>query len=308
MNLRKYKLVLFALLVACSPRGPHKGEGSGDLEGLSGRVSFDQVRSVFAKNCAACHPSRSGPDWLNYQEASTYAKNGLLLKRAVTERSMPPPGSSQAAAISDQDRALIGKWVREGAPEHGPESPRSPNTGKSEPPAVVQQCFQCHGPEGPGALAEPKIPRLAGQKGVYLLNQLKAFKWRERLDPSNTMNDVVSGMAENELKQMAWYYAARRGLVTDHPKLPPEQKEVYERGEKLARTSCDSCHRNVEREGDSSGPQVPLLMGQSEQYIINQLLYFRNRERKNPLMNEYAKSLSDDDIAALALFYSRCRL
>lgn len=314
MRLSSIGLLLNLLVVvACVPRGPHKPT-EGGLDGQagveSGAVSYDQVRSIFAKNCAACHPSRSGPDWLNYDQASIYAQNGMLLKRAVTERSMPPPGSPQAATISDEERAMLGRWVKAGAPQHrGTAGGSDGGSGKSiaHVPAVVQQCFQCHGPQGPGAEAEPKIARLAGQNKEYLLNQLKAFKWRTRVDPSNTMNDMMSGVSSSDLDQMAEYYSTRVGLVSDHPRMTADERALYDSGEKLARTNCNSCHRNMDFEGDSSGPQVPILVGQSQQYLINQLLYFRNGERKNPLMNEYARVLSDQDISALAVYYSFCR-
>ena len=51
--------------------------------------------------------------------------------------------------------------------------------------------------------------------------------------------------------------------------------------------------------------QVPMLGGQSEKYIENALKAYRKGERKHPSMRGIAGSLSDQDIANLAAYYSQ---
>jgi cytochrome c553 len=48
---------------------------------------------------------------------------------------------------------------------------------------------------------------------------------------------------------------------------------------------------------------VPKIAGQSQQYIVNALKAYKAGERSHPTMQGIAKSLSDQDMAALAAYY-----
>ena len=48
---------------------------------------------------------------------------------------------------------------------------------------------------------------------------------------------------------------------------------------------------------------VPMIAGQSPQYIVKALQAYRAGERSHPSMQGIAKSLSDKDIEALAAYY-----
>ena len=64
---------------------------------------------------------------------------------------------------------------------------------------------------------------------------------------------------------------------------------------------CATCHG---LDGMSKLPEAPNLAGQNEIYLIAQLTAFKNGTRNNEMMNVVIKELSDDDIAALAHYYS----
>nr|WP_315261641.1 cytochrome c [uncultured Duganella sp.] len=51
--------------------------------------------------------------------------------------------------------------------------------------------------------------------------------------------------------------------------------------------------------------QVPMIGGQSAKYIENALQAYKKGERKHPSMKGIASSLSDQDIADVAAFYSQ---
>jgi cytochrome c553 len=51
--------------------------------------------------------------------------------------------------------------------------------------------------------------------------------------------------------------------------------------------------------------QVPMIGGQSAKYIENALKAYRKGDRKHPSMRGIAGSLTDQDIADLALYYSQ---
>ncbi|WP_158972246.1 cytochrome c [Paraglaciecola sp. L3A3] len=71
---------------------------------------------------------------------------------------------------------------------------------------------------------------------------------------------------------------------------------------KAKSTTCVACHG---MKGVSMIPMYPNLAGQKEQYLALQLKAFRDGERKNMIMAPMAASLSDDDIANLAAYYSK---
>ena len=65
-------------------------------------------------------------------------------------------------------------------------------------------------------------------------------------------------------------------------------------------TQCVACHGS---DGNSGNPQWPKIAGQSAQYIVTQLNFFRENERVNPLMNPQVSLLSDDDVQNLAVYF-----
>ena len=54
-------------------------------------------------------------------------------------------------------------------------------------------------------------------------------------------------------------------------------------------------------------PEYPNLAGQHADYIAQALKAYRAGQRKNPVMGGMATSLTDDDIEALARYYSSQR-
>jgi cytochrome c553 len=48
---------------------------------------------------------------------------------------------------------------------------------------------------------------------------------------------------------------------------------------------------------------VPKIAGQSQQYLVKALQAYRSGERSHPSMQGIAKSMSDQEIAALAAYY-----
>jgi cytochrome c553 len=73
--------------------------------------------------------------------------------------------------------------------------------------------------------------------------------------------------------------------------------------EKVAQ--CVGCHGLPEYK--TAFPQVyrvPMIGGQNAQYIQNALHEYKSGERSHPSMRYIAKSLSDQDIADIAAYYS----
>jgi cytochrome c553 len=308
--MRKVFLILF-WLAACSPDGPHKPVGESGGSGEFSTAGYDSVKPIFAQYCAACHPSRSGPDWLDYSQASTVARSGKLFRRIAQERSMPPPGTSQAAAISDSERLAIASWARAGGPKDSREGRASgPPTPEPTPQQkLVQNCLRCHGASGPDPSAQPRIPLLAGQNQEYLVNQLYRFKWSQRIDPTQEMNGIAIVLSDAEIVTAAQYFASRDSHISGGGDvLKDAERDLFLRGQRIAARDCESCHRNSEFKNRPTISKLPALAGQSKIYLINQIVYFRDaRDRANPLMRKLAHGLTNQDIEALAVYFANVR-
>ncbi|MGK9232734.1 cytochrome c [Inquilinus limosus] len=75
-------------------------------------------------------------------------------------------------------------------------------------------------------------------------------------------------------------------------------------GRAKARRSCVACHGI---DGLGRMPNVPNIAGRDQAYLEEQLKAFRNGKRTDPQMSAAARSLSDQDIADLAAWYSGIR-
>ena len=70
----------------------------------------------------------------------------------------------------------------------------------------VPACASCHGPDGAGSNA---LPRLAGQHAAYLDNQLKQFNKRERNNDNAVMHIVVEKMTALEMAAVSEYLSGK---------------------------------------------------------------------------------------------------
>ena len=76
----------------------------------------------------------------------------------------------------------------------------------------------------------------------------------------------------------------------------------YEQGEELAfRYKCTTCHGS---NGISLDARYPHLAGQKAGYISARLQQFRAGEHPFNFMNGHARGLTDEEISAIALFFS----
>ncbi len=65
-------------------------------------------------------------------------------------------------------------------------------------------------------------------------------------------------------------------------------------------TTCFSCHGT---DGKSAG-DMPTIAGKSEDYITQKLKAFKSGELEATVMDRIVKGFTDDEIAALAKFFS----
>ena len=89
--------------------------------------------------------------------------------------------------------------------------------------------------------------------------------------------------------------AAAAADIVANPKAAPAKVE-----------QCIGCHGIPDYKGTFPEVfRVPMIGGQSAKYIENALKAYQKGDRKHPSMKGEAASLSDQDIADIAAFYSQ---
>lgn len=70
---------------------------------------------------------------------------------------------------------------------------------------------------------------------------------------------------------------------------------------KAKSATCAACHA---ADGNSAIPANPKIAGQSEAYLLKQLMEFKSKKRDNAVMYGMVAGLSDQDMEDLAAYYS----
>jgi len=88
---------------------------------------------------------------------------------------------------------------------------------------------------------------------------------------------------------------------------PPAPGDPNKGAQRVA--MCQGCHGIVGwRTAFPEVYRVPKLSGQNPQYIVAALKQYKSGDRGHPTMKAIAASLSDDDMANIAAYYSQAPL
>jgi len=177
-------------------------------------------------------------------------------------------------------------------------------------------CAACHGSNGIGST--DTYPNLAGQHSDYIVKQLKAFKAGDRKDP--LMGSMAAPLSEQDMADVAAYFAglprsvatadsgaADTGATASAAPVayvpnPAAGKSLYELGDASRSIgACIGCHGS---EGNSDVLIYPNLANQHPEYIAKQLNNFKNKDRVNYAMNQFAGGMTEDDIADMAAYFA----
>ena len=172
------------------------------------------------------------------------------------------------------------------------------------PEKVAQQwCAACH--TATGNSISQLFPRIAGQKQNYIVGQLKEFRSKNRSDEAahDYMWGVARTLDDSAIDGVARYFAAQKPLPNPRQSdnsLVSAGKEIYLRGiPAKGASACVACH------GDNGqGTEIaPRLAGQHAAYFVKQMHVFETLQRPSAAaMQGIVKSLSDDDVRALAAY------
>ena len=166
----------------------------------------------------------------------------------------------------------------------------------------IAMCSACHNADGNSMV--PNFPKLAGQGERYLLKQMHDIKSGAR--PVVEMTGMLDAMTEQDLADIAAWYASQKGTIGAADPALVEHGEALYRGGKLVDgvPACTGCHSP---NGEGLDLAVyPKLNGQHADYIAKQLTDFREDNRTNDgdamIMRSIATKLSNKDIKALSSY------
>jgi cytochrome c553 len=157
---------------------------------------------------------------------------------------------------------------------------------------LAYSCLGCHGiPNYRNAYPNYHVPKLGGQHSAYLASALGEYRAGAR--PHPTMRGQAAGLSDQDARDLAAYFATDTPVKSDGRAraTAPAAAQV-----------CGACHG---QDGVGILPEYPTLSGQHPDYIAQALKAYRQRVRRNAIMNGFAATLTDADIHALAHYFSQ---
>jgi cytochrome c553 len=154
-------------------------------------------------------------------------------------------------------------------------------------------CYGCHGVETyKNAYPDYSVPKLRHQTAAYIIAALHEYRNGDR--PHPTMHAQASSLSDQDIEDIAAYLQGDAIKPSTSPGTPPAQG-----------TACAACHG-----ADGTGvdapldPKPPILAGQHADYLVEALRAYKNKRRKNVVMNGMAATLAtDEDIRIVADYF-----
>jgi cytochrome c553 len=154
-------------------------------------------------------------------------------------------------------------------------------------------CLGCHGIEGyRNAYPSYRVPKLGGQKAGYLEIALKGYRDGTRKHP--TMVAQATSLTDQEIADVAAYLAS---IGNETVAAGGTTGASFDKA-----AACAACHG---QSGISVNAAWPTLAGQHQDYLLNSLSQYRDGTRKDPVMGAQAALIAEEDVAKLALYFSR---
>jgi len=159
-----------------------------------------------------------------------------------------------------------------------------------------QVCANCHGLDGLSTSGgnSALTPILTAQSRQYLLTKMKAYRDGGIEHPQMTL--IARMISEQDIKNVTAWYASVPFKIAEIPAGTGESGPVE---------ICVGCHGldGQLSDPDNSDP-VPSLTAQQKEYLVMRLEEYRSGKRKHEQMSAIAESLSDEEIEAVAAWYS----
>lgn len=170
--------------------------------------------------------------------------------------------------------------------------------------AAVRNCTWCH---GAGAQGYTPAPRLAGQRPLYLENQLADFSAHRRDNPFSKqyMWGAAANLSPQRRHDLAVYFStlSPKSAADGHRDIVATGQTIYQEGLPNSNiVACVVCH-GPNAEGVR---QIPRLGGLAFSYLKRRIEQWREgyHAAAGPPMPGIAGKLTSDQIAALASYLS----
>jgi len=169
-------------------------------------------------------------------------------------------------------------------------------------------CAACHG--ATGVSVNPAWPNLAGQGEKYVIDQLRLFK--EKIRINTLMNPQAENLSEEDMADLAAYFSTQTPSIgTADVEKEFKGESLYSIGERIYRggnaatgvPACMSCHAP---NGVGNAPaKFPRLAGQHAVYTAAQLRTYRSGSRYQPddnlnMMSDITSYMTDTEIDAVS--------
>lgn len=175
--------------------------------------------------------------------------------------------------------------------------------------AKIQYCTECHGASGRGYHGYFPIPRLAGQRTEYILNQLRAFAERRREADIGMDMAKVHGVGPVIRRLIAAHFKnLEPPVIRDAPRgLAEAGKKIYEQGLPASNVpACAACHGSDAK----GGGEIASLAGQLFPYTVKELTNW-NHERSGSaataIMRTVAGNMTTSEIKEVAAYVNSLR-
>lgn len=168
----------------------------------------------------------------------------------------------------------------------------------------VAMCIGCHGIPGYQASFPEihKVPMISGQGSAYIAAALAAYQKGERKHP--TMRGIAESLTEQDVADVAAYYAQGSGTSSPPPESPAVQPSPAVAA-LLAKGACAGCHgANF---GKPIDPSYPKIAGQHADYLYVALKSYKTEGnsqvgRGNAIMAGQVKQFTLAELKAIAAY------
>jgi sulfide dehydrogenase cytochrome subunit len=163
--------------------------------------------------------------------------------------------------------------------------------------ALAWNCNGCHGPSG--VSQGLMVPSIAGMNARYFFKVMRDFKQQERF--STVMGRISAGYQVRELRIMADYFAAAPWVNAPVESDP----DAFLAGQAIHDEQCAECHEDAGRYQDK---EIPRLAGQWPDYLLQQMIDYRDDNVKMPQPDKMKRRVADlslAELAALSSFYGQ---
>lgn len=259
----------------------------------------DLVKSgeaLHKEGCAGCHGAEGRKaDGLTPRLAGQPAGyiESILLKYKDPRTKQPSQVMRKAVATLDADdiRALAQYYASNPGAEASSSEAAAP-APPADVTAFLDKCDSCH-----GAKNEPTdTPLIDGQPEAYLKMVMLQFIDGTR---EGEMTRVMKKYDADQAAAFAWHYARKKWAALGNE----TRSELVKRGKSLHEAGCGNCHAS---DGKKPDAETPRIAGQPVEFLENEIRRYQDPAVKlpNKFMRDAVKSLTAEDMKALAHFYA----